>query len=175
MQVFTALGICFGMALLTGITGLSAALGAFIGGMIVASAKETHWVNNSLSSIKIIFIALFFVSIGMLIDVKFIIQYWWQISFLIVAAFATNLFINALILKVLGEDWKVSLYGGSLLSQIGEFSFVMAAAGYQMNLVNQTGYQMTISIISLTLLLSPLWIASVKKITKIKHRQLQEI
>ncbi len=166
MQVFTSLGICFGMALLTGLTELSAALGAFVGGMIVSSAKETHWVHQSLSSIRIIFMALFFVSIGMLINVKFIIEYWWQISALIFAAYSTNLLINAGILKAIGEQWNVSLYGGALLSQIGEFSFVIAAVGFQMNIINQVSYQMTISVISLTLLFSPLWIAMIKYITK---------
>lgn len=165
MQVFASLGICFGMAFLTGFTKLSAALGAFVGGMIVASAKETHWVHESLSSVRTIFMALFFVSIGMLINLHFILVYWWQISALIVAAYATNLLINAGILKALGEQWSVSLYGGALLSQIGEFSFMIAAVGFQMHIIDHVGYQMTISVISLTLLLSPLWIATIKYIT----------
>lgn len=175
MQVFTSLGICFGMALITGFTELSAALGAFVGGMIVSSAKETHWVHQSLTSVRTIFLAIFFVSIGMLIDLKFLAQYWWQISALIVAAFSTNLLINAGILKALGEEWNVSLYGGSLLSQIGEFSFVIAAVGFQMRLINHVSYQMTISVISLTLLFSPLWIALVKSITNIADTRLKRV
>lgn len=165
MQVFASLGICFGMALLTGLADLSAALGAFVGGMIVSSARETHWVHQSLSSVRTIFMALFFVSVGMLININFIIEFWWQISALIVAAYTTNLLINAAILKTLGEEWNVSLYGGALLSQIGEFSFLIAAVGYQTHIINGTGYQMTISVISLTLLFSPLWIATIKKVS----------
>jgi len=173
MQVFASLGICFSMALLTGITELSAALGAFVGGMIVASAKETHWIHESLSSIRIIFIAFFFVSVGMLIDFNFITKYWGQITFLLIAAYSTNLLINAGILKALGENWSVSLYGGALLSQIGEFSFVIAAVGYQIGIINKFAYQMTISVISLSLLLSPLWIIVIKRLTDIAHIKLK--
>ena len=175
MQVFTSLGICFGMAFLTGIAGLSSALGAFVGGMIIASARETHWVHHSLLSVRTIFIALFFVSIGMLIDFKFIFNYWWQITALIFAAYSTNLLINAAILKALGEKWNVSIYGGSLLSQIGEFSFVIAALGYQMKLINLTSYKMTISVISLTLLFSPLWISLIKNLTNMAEIKLKRI
>lgn len=175
MQVFVSLGICFGMAMLTSLTALSAALGAFVGGMIIASARETHWVHQSLSSIRTIFIALFFVSIGMLIDIQFIIAYWWQIAALIFASFMTNFLVNAAILKSLGEQWRESLYGGSLLSQIGEFSFVIAAIGFHLNIINQTGYQMTISVIALSLLLSPLWIMLFKNISNITNRNLNKV
>ena len=175
MQIFLSLGICFGMALVTGLTELSSALGAFVGGMIVGSAKETHWVYHSLSSIGTIFMSLFFVSIGMLIDLSFIVKHWEQISVLIIAAYSTNLLINAGILRALGEEWNVSLYGGGLLSQIGEFSFLVSAVGYQMNIINKTAYQMTISVISLTLLLSPLWITLIKHITNIGSTRLRRI
>lgn len=175
MQVFTALGICFGMAFITAITSLSAALGAFVGGMIVSSARETKWVHQSLLSIRTIFIALFFVSIGMLIDLKFVMQFWWQILAVLIATFLTNTLINAGILKALGEQWNVSLYGGSLLSQIGEFSFIIAAVGYQMDIINEKGYQMVISVISLTLLLSPLWIAFVKYLTNMAETKLKRL
>lgn len=174
MQVFASLGICFGMALLTGLTELSAALGAFLAGMVISSAKETHWVHHSLLSIRTIFIAVFFVSIGMLIKLPFLILYWRQISMLILTTFLTNSFINAGILKTLGEDWNVSLYGGSLLSQIGEFSFVVASVGYQMNIIEKMSYQLTIAVISLSLLLSPMWIALTKHITNMASIRLKK-
>lgn len=174
-QVFASLGICFGMALLTGMLHLSAALGAFIGGMIVASAKETTWVHNSLLPIRTIFIALFFVSVGMLIDVDFIIENFLKISLLILAAYLTNTLINASILKALGEEWNVSIYGASLLSQIGEFSFLIAAIGLNNKIINLDGYRLTISVISLTLLLSPIWIGMIKYITNMANTKLKKI
>lgn len=167
MQVFAALGICFGMSLLSGLTQLSAPLGAFIGGMIVSSAKETHWVHQSLSSIRVIFIALFFVSIGMILDLDYLFQNKGQILSVLFAVYLTNTFVNAAILRFLGENWAVALYGGGLLSQVGEFSFLLAAVGLQLKLISMPGYQLIISTIALSLLLSPVWIRIIKRITKL--------
>jgi monovalent cation:H+ antiporter-2, CPA2 family len=168
IQVFSAFTICFGIAMITALTGLSAALGAFIAGIIVSAAKETKWVHDSLHSFYIIFVALFFISIGMLIDVNFLIEHIKVILLLVIAVFLTNTFINALILKFLGDTWKESLYSGALLSQIGEFSFILATVGFQSAIINQFTYQTTIVIIALTLLLSPFWIYLIKSMVKIK-------
>lgn len=159
MQIFAALIICFGLSLITGLFGLSTALGAFIGGMLVGAARETQWVHHSLDPFRVIFVALFFVSIGMLVDIIFIKEHWFQIAALVVAVILTNTFINAAIIRMLGDSWPDSLYSGALLSQIGEFSFVLAAVGMQSNLINNYGYQLTVTVIALSLMISPAWIA----------------
>lgn len=168
LQLFAALGICFGVALLTAWFELSTALGAFIGGMIVGAAKETQWVNYTLESFKVLFIALFFVSVGLLLDIHFLLLHWQQTVALVVAALLTNTFINAFILKMSAFNWKDSLYMGVLLSQIGEFSFVLAAVGYQTHIINEYGYQLALCVISLSLLVSPVWISLSKRILKIE-------
>ena len=159
MQIFAALIICFGLSLITGLFGLSTALGAFIGGMLVGAARETQWVHHSLDPFRVIFVALFFVSIGMLVDLIFIKEHWLQIAALVIAVILTNTFINAAIIRMLGDSWPDSLYSGALLSQIGEFSFVLAAVGMQANLINNYGYQLTVTVIALSLMISPAWIA----------------
>ena len=170
MQVFAALALCFGMATITGYLELSSALGAFVAGMIVSSAKETHWVYKSLSSIRVIFIALFFVSVGMLINLSFFLEHWIQVTLMMLAAVFSNTLINAGILRLLGRSWQQSLYGASFLSQIGEFSFVLAAVGYQMHFVDYFAYNMTISVIALSLIFSPIWIAVVKRVFAIEKK-----
>lgn len=172
LQIFGSLAICFGMAMLTGLMGLSSALGAFVGGMVVGSARETHWIQEKLLSIRTVFISLFFVSIGMLIDIDFIYEKIGQITSLVAIALITNTIINAIILKLLGESWKVSFYGGSLLSQIGEFSFVMASVGYQSNIILYPTYEMTIAVIVLTLFFTPLWIMFIRWMTEITEKKL---
>jgi CPA2 family monovalent cation:H+ antiporter-2 len=166
MHVFAALSVCLGLSLLTGLAGLSTALGAFVAGMIIGAAKETHWVHQSLEPFRVLFVALFFVSIGMLVDLSFIQFHWFQVGILVLLAVVANTFINALILYLLGENWADSLYAGTLLSQIGEFSFVLAAVGIQAHIISDYGYQMTIAVISLTLLISPGWIMLVKHLLK---------
>ena len=167
MQLFAALTLCLGLSLLTGLLGLSTALGAFFAGMIIRAARETHWVSRSLESFRIIFVALFFVSIGMLINLRFIADQWLIIITLVLLAMLTNTFINAAILRSLGETWRDSMYAGTLLSQIGEFSFVLAAVGIQAHIITEYGYQLTVAVIAITLLISPSWIIVTKHMLKI--------
>ncbi len=166
LQLFSALSICFGLALITAWLDLSTALGAFIGGMLIGAAKETQWVHHSLEPFKVLFIAVFFVSVGMLLDTDFLLENWLEVSALTLIALLTNTFINALILKIAKFNWRDSLYAGVLLSQIGEFSFVLAAVGLQAAIINDYGYQLALCVISLSLLVSPLWIMLGKMIIK---------
>jgi len=168
MQLFAALCICFGLSLLTGMAELSSALGAFVAGIVIGAAKETQWVHHSLESFRILFVALFFVSIGMLVDLNFIQHHLIQVGALVLLVILTNTFINGSVLRMLGESWYNSLYAGTLLSQIGEFSFVLAAVGVQSQIISYYGYQLTVAVISISLLLSPPWIMFVKRLFK-KH------
>jgi CPA2 family monovalent cation:H+ antiporter-2 len=143
---------------------LSTALGAFVGGMLISAARETSWVHHNVEPFRVVFVALFFVSIGMLVDLRFFAQHWQQVMLLLAAVLLINTFINAAILRLLGEAWKDSLYAGALLSQIGEFSFVLAAIGMQGNIISQYGYQLTIVTIALSLLISPAWIELNKRL-----------
>lgn len=159
LQVFTGGFVCFGLALLTGLVGLSAALGAFVAGIIVGAAKEHEWVHESLFPFHVLLLALFFVSVGMLIRLDFLWEHGGIILLLLVAAVLVNTLVNMLVLRVLGRSWRNGLYGGAVLSQIGEFSFVLAAVGRQAGLIEDFGYQITIAVIALSMLVSPAWIA----------------
>lgn len=167
MQLFLAFVICFGFSALTAFFGLSSALGAFIGGILVATAKSTSWVHHSLESLKIIFVALFFISVGMLIDLQFLIDNISEIIVLVLVVFITNNIINSVIMRGFNVGWKESLYTGALLSQVGEFSFVIGNLAYYNEIITDYAYQIIVSMISLTLLLSPAWINISRKITKL--------
>jgi len=164
MQVFIALVICFGCAIITSFFGLSAALGAFVGGMVIHASRSTEWFHDSLHAFRVMFVALFFVSIGMLIDVNFLIENWKTVSLIIIAVYLSNHFINTLVLHYFGRNWKKSLYGGALLAQVGELAFVLVASALSAQIISEYTYQLTIVVISLTLLISPFWIALTKKI-----------
>jgi len=165
-QIFTALLICFGFALISDALRLSTALGAFLAGILIASAKETDWVHRSLEPFHVVFMAFFFVSIGLLLDVTFFIQNWEVIILLVGFALVTNTFINAAILRMFKIPWQRSLYTGAMLAQIGEFSFVLSMVGRQANIISETGHQIAIAVISLTLLFSPIWIITFRKLTR---------
>ncbi len=165
LQVFVAIIICFGIATITALFGLSAALGAFVAGMVVHAARSTGWFHDSLHAFRVVFVALFFVSIGMLIDLHFLMQNKVIITGLLLAVFLSNHLINAGIFRYFGNSWKESLYGGALLAQIGELSFVVAASAFSGHIISDFAYQLTVVVISLTLLISPFWIAVTQRLT----------
>lgn len=166
MRVFAALVICFGMAALTESLELSSALGAFVGGMIVATLEETEWVGHSLSTVKTIFMALFFMSVGMLIDLKLFWNHIGLFVSILILVFVLNTTINTLIFKALRQRTEEALVGGAMLSQIGEFSFVLITMGYASSIISTSMYQYCITLISLSLLFSPLWISFVNLIIR---------
>ncbi len=163
LQVFAALGVCLSFALISGWFELSTALGAFLAGMLIGAAKETQWVHHTLESLKVLFVALFFVSVGLLLNIDFLKENLWQVLVMMLAALLGNTLINAGIIRLAKFSWRESLITGALLSQIGEFSFVLAAVGFQGGMISEFGYQMALSVISLTLLISPIWISFVER------------
>jgi len=166
LQVFAAMILCFGLALITAMLSLSSALGAFVAGMLLASAKEIDWVQHSLDPFRVIFVALFFVSIGMLVDMHFLWHHLAQVGFLVAAAFLTNTLINAVVFRLLREPWAESLYAAALLAQIGEFSFVLVAVGYSSAIITFEGYQTAIAVIAVSLLLAPVWILLIERMAR---------
>ena len=167
MQVFIAFALCFGFSIITAFLGLSAALGAFVGGIVLSATKSTEWVHDSLVAFKIVFVALFFVSVGMLIDLDFLMKNALTIGVLVLLVFVINNTINVIGMRLFCKHWRISFYAGALLSQIGEFSFIISSTGYYSGIIKEYAYQLTISTIALTLLLSPFWISFSKKILKI--------
>lgn len=164
IQVFAALLICLGLSLLTGLAHLSTALGAFTAGILVTAAKETQWVHSSLGPFRVVFVALFFVSVGLLVDITFISSHLTQVILLVLLVLISNTFLNGAILRMLGYRWRESLYAGAILAQIGEFSFVLAAVGFANGIISDIAYQYTIAIIAISLLLSPFWITASRHI-----------
>lgn len=162
LQVFGALALCFGLGWGSSALGLSTAMGAFAGGIIVGAAKETSWVTQALEPFRTVFLGLFFVSVGLLIDINFIIERAVPITLLVAAVLLSSMVVNTLMYRVGGYDWRQSLYGGALLAQPGEFSFVLAALGASVGLVAATGYQLSISVIALSLAISPIQIQLMK-------------
>ncbi len=162
LQVFAALLLCFGLALISGELGLSTALGAFVAGLVVSSARETKWVHESLEPFRVVFVAVFFVYIGMLIDIDYVRDNPLKLALLIAVIVVINTLLNALILRVLGSSWRRASYAGALLSQIGEFSFILVAMAHAARILPDGEYRLIVAVIAISLMLSPAWIALCK-------------
>ncbi|WP_109621667.1 cation:proton antiporter domain-containing protein [Sediminitomix flava] len=168
LQVFASLIICFGLALFTSLCGLSPSLGAFVAGLTMYNSNASSWLHKTLSPFRIIFVSIFFISVGMMIDIHFLTQHWQTILVLVLAVFISNHLINSTTLRILKNSNIHSLYGGSLLAQIGEFSFVLASLGVQNNIINSESYQYIIITISITIFISSIWVSLFKKIYEIR-------
>jgi len=164
LQVFIAILFSFGFASFTAFLGLSAALGAFFAGIIVHATDTKEWFHDSLHAFRVSFVSMFFVSIGMLINLHFLVDNILIISLLVLSAFVTNHLINTFTLNFFCRNWRNSVYGGALLAQIGELSFIVAATAYYRDVIDEYTYQLSIATISITLLFSPFWILLTKKI-----------
>ena len=87
-----------------------------------------------------------------------------KLLLLVIVVLISNTLLNGMILRFLGYRWRESLYVGAMLSQIGEFSFVLAAVGLSSGIISQVAYQYTIAVIALSLLLSPFWIRAARRL-----------
>ncbi len=172
LQIFVSLVACFGLASISSKIGLSAALGAFFAGIIIGSFKGTQWAHDTLHSFKVVFTALFFVYIGAIINLEFVQQNYILIMGLVLAVFIINTTLNACILRFLKTSWKESIYAGSLLSQIGEFSFLLGAVGVSSAILLPEEYNLIVSVIAFTLLFSPIWISIVKRVLHIETKNI---
>jgi CPA2 family monovalent cation:H+ antiporter-2 len=162
LQVLMPLVVCFGLALFSASLHLSTALGAFVAGIVIRASRSTGPAEHSLGALRVLFVAMFFASIGMLIDLDFIQRHWWDVLALVAMVLVANTLLNGTLLRVLGRSWREGFYAGALLAQIGEFSFVLAAVGFQAGVITGESYQTTVAVIAIGLLISPAWIKLVK-------------
>lgn len=165
MQVMAALAFCFGTALLTGLMQLSVVLGGFIGGLVARLSNSMNWVQPALEPFNFALVALFFVSIGLLVDLDFLVSNLAIVVGLTLFALVLNTAVNTATLFVVGESWLDSLRAGASLAQLGEFGFVLAALGLASGVIAVEGYQYVLSVTALSWLVSPLWIIGVEKLT----------
>ena len=167
-RMMLGLLLCLGSASLTGWLGLSPGLGAFLAGVVLASSDRVEWVHEHLGPVHTIFMALFFMSIGMLVEIDYLLEHLNVVIGITLLVFLFNAGTNVFVMRALGEDWESSLLTAGLLSQIGEFSFLLAAIGLHVTLIDESLHTMTVLVIALTLMLSPMWHALIKRFTRLR-------
>ncbi|MDP9955189.1 cation:proton antiporter [Epilithonimonas hungarica] len=164
LQLFIGLLICMGFGLLADLVGLSSALGSFIAGVLVGKLKVFNWLEHSLTSFKVFFVALFFVSIGLRLDLKYFLDHKDIVLIGTLFVLISNSLMSAIIFRLLKYDWKNSLYGGALLSQTGEFGILALTIAYKTGIIHYDLYKSGLGITCLTLLFSTIWIAVLRKV-----------
>ena len=130
------LGICFAFAIISTQIGFSAAIGAFIIGVVVARARCREEINKQIGPFKIVFGAIFFVSMGALMDITQIATYWIPAVIITLAVLGTKLASCGFGTRLFGYDRKTSLRVGLGMAQIGEFAFIVAKAGQDLGVTS---------------------------------------
>jgi len=164
LQVFIGFSICFTMAWISGWFGLSTAFGAFASGILIGHDKATHWLGSSLIPFRVFFMAFFFLAVGLQLDISFFIQNAGTIILISFSVLFINSLINALLFKLTNNSWRDSLYAGALLSQIGEFSFILMTMAASLKLVENYTYQITLAVITSTMLLTTIWLMIIQQL-----------
>ncbi len=160
MLIVTVLGLCFGVSLLAAKLGYSVALGAFVIGAVIAEAREIHRVEALLEPVRDMFSAIFFVAIGLLIDPKMLILYWQPVVVITLAVIVGKVLTCSFGAFLGGNDTRTSLRVGMGLSQIGEFSFIIASLGVTLKVTSGFLYPIAVAVSAITTLLTPYLIKS---------------
>ncbi|MFQ5519473.1 MAG: cation:proton antiporter, partial [Mariprofundus sp.] len=140
----------------------SPGLGAFLAGMVLASSDQSDWVHEHLESVYVIFVMIFFLSVGMMVDTNYLMSHLPLVIGATAVVFLFNSGVNVFVMRALGESWGMALITGGLLSQIGEFSFLLASVGAFAGILSQGLHELTVIVIAMTLLFSPIWMIMTK-------------
>ena len=158
MLVVTALGLCFGVSLLALKFGYSVALGAFVIGAVVAESRHIHQIERLIEPVRDMFSAIFFVSIGLLIDPAMLVEHWKPILVITLAVVVGKIISCSFGAFVGGNDLKTSAHVGMSLAQIGEFSFIIAALGLSLKVTSDFLYPVAVAVSAITTLGTPYFI-----------------
>ena len=154
LTVFSV-GLCFLMVVLANLAGFSSALGAFIMGSILAETLEAEMIHKVTTPIKNLFGAVFFVSVGMLVDPKILVEYWWQILVITGVLLLFKPLSNVVGRLIAGLGLKQAIQGGFCFCQIGEFSFIIASLGLSYGVIDEFLYPIIVSVSIITTFLTP--------------------
>lgn len=186
--VITIILLCLGTALFTSWLGLSLALGAFLAGLIISESEYAYQAISDILPFKDSFNGLFFVSIGMLMNLSFLRENVLLILIGVAIILLLKIFTGSFSVYLIGHPLRISLQAGIHLAQIGEFSFVLAMAGKSAGLISESHYQLFLSASVITMILTPFlfqaspsisaWVSSKKlldRLDRMRKREEKEI
>ncbi len=176
LLLLITISLCFGMVLLATYSGYSSALGAFIMGSILAETEIIPRIENILKPLKDFFGAVFFVSVGMLVDPAMFITYAWPIFVITLIVIIGKISFSCFGFLFSGQGLKTAILGGFSLAQVGEFAFIIAALGMSIGVLDAKVYPIIVAVSVITTFLTPMMIKAAdpfyKKITKLLPEKL---
>ncbi len=159
-----ALALCVIGAAITGALELSAGLGAFLAGLYVGNTTERALMVRAMDPIQSLLLMMFFLSVGLLVDLAFVWSNLGMMLLLIGLVFMLNSVINVLALRAVGVSWRVAVLAGFALAQVGEFAFVLSATGVSSGLIGEEAQRLVVAVIALTMIMSPMWLELARRL-----------
>ncbi len=153
--LIVAIGLCLLMVIVATKTGFSAALGAFVMGSLLAETRDGKTIEHLLDPVKNLFAAIFFVSVGMMIDPTVLRDHFGVIIFLCVVTIVGKIFSTAFGALISGQSLRHSVQAGMSLAQIGEFSFIIATLGVTLKVTSEMLYPIAVAISGVTTFTTP--------------------
>ena len=173
-MLVTSIGLCLGMVVLATHLGFSAALGAFIMGSLIAEAPNSEKIEHLFTPVKDIFGAVFFVSVGMLVDPALLLEYWLPIIILIFVTIIGKLVFSAGGVLLSGQSLQTSILCGFSLAQIGEFSFIIASLGMSLGVISDFIYPIIVAVSVMTTFTTPFCIMAAEPAYRVIRRLLPQ-
>ena len=153
--LIVSVGLCFMLVVVASSVGYSPAFGAFMMGSILAETTESERISKSISSLKDFFGAIFFVSVGMLVDPQILVEYWLPILVITCAVILGQMTLGSLSFLISGNDPKVAIKCGFSLVQIGEFAFIIASLGESLGVTSKFIYPVVVAVSIITTFFTP--------------------
>jgi CPA2 family monovalent cation:H+ antiporter-2 len=167
LATLAALAWCFGTAALSGILDLSPAYGAFLGGVVLGNSAQRDMLLRRAQPIGSVLLMVFFLSIGLLLDFRFI---WKNLGTVLTLLAMVTLFktaLNVAALRLVRQDWPSAFLAGVALAQIGEFSFLLAETGKAVKLISAQETKLVVAVTVLSLVLSPFWLFTMRRMHRV--------
>lgn len=169
-----SLALCFVMVILASKSGFSPALGAFVMGSILAETPQGEKIEHIVQPVRDLFAAVFFVSVGMLLDMSVITEHWQTVLIITTATIAGKLLSSAIGALISGQDLKTSVSAGLSLAQIGEFSFIIATLGLTLKVTSDFLYPIAVAVSVLTTFTTPYLIRSAPAVHRFLEQRLPQ-
>ena len=170
--LIVSLGLCLGMVTVATYAGFSPALGAFVMGSILAETNEGPRIEKLIHPIKDLFAAVFFVSVGMMIDPAILMEYSWQILLITLITIFGKVISTSFGALLSGVSFRHSVQAGMSLAQIGEFSFIIATLGLTLKVTSPFLYPIAVSVSAVTTFCTPYLIKNADRIQELLREKL---
>ena len=161
----TIIAVVLGTAWATAHAGLSLALGAFLAGLALAESDSSHQVMADIIPFRDVFLAVFFISVGMLVDIQLFLGNLWLVLLCVVLLSLTKAVTGTLAGLMANQPLRTSMIAGLMTFQVGEFSFILLDSAQELKLIPIQTYQLALSVVALTMMLSPLMFRHAHKIS----------